>query len=216
MYQHTQTYLSPTSNAYLLRQILAVSNQTTVLAKPLIDRAKLVRAIASAKRVSVPVLGNAPLFNGVKLVTRTTPNWALYNLSHDPVWQSGKFPIPMKHLWRLNRLYRGGIEFDALYVAHELPLDFRPDHDRLELGLVEPPPPTTALRVAEVLGRTTDGILTLYAATIRKPIKALAIASATGLAILRDPVLMGAVIPPGTNPESGVPAVWFLLAAWKW
>ena len=217
MYPQTQTRVSSASNnTYLLRQMLASSNQTTAIDKQLINRAELVKSISAAKRVPVSILGSAPLFDGSKLVTRTTPNWALYNLSQDPLWQNGKFPIPVKHLQRLNTLYRGGVEFDALYVAHELPMDFQPDHDRLELSLVEPPPPATAMRLAHGLGLATDSILATYAAAIRKPFKTLAVASTTGFAVLRDPVLMGAVIPPGVNPEAGVSAVWFLLAAWRW
>lgn len=216
MYQYTQTSGSTSNNTYLLQQILASSNRATAINKPLFDRAELVRSISVKKGVPVQVLGSAPLFDGAKLATRVKPNWALYNLSQDPLWQTGKFPVPIKHLRRLNTLYRGGIEFDALYAAHELPMDFQADHDRLELSLIEPPPPATAVRLAHGLGFATDGILATYAAAIRKPIKALAVASTSGFAILRDPVIMGAVIPPGVNPEPGVPAVWFLLAAWRW
>lgn len=211
-----RTHVSPNVTTHLLRQMLVVNNQPMTIVKPLIDRAELVKSSSAVKGIALSILGSAPLFDGAKLATRTKPNWALYNLSYDPLWQNGKFPIPVKHLRRLNTLYRGGVEFDALYVAHELPMDFQPDHDRLELRLVEPPPPATAMRLAHGLGFATDSILRAYAAAIRKPIKALAVASTTGFAVLRDPVLMGAVIPPGINPEPGVPAIWFLLAAWRW
>ncbi len=211
-----QTNSMVKSTAFLLSQMLAASHQAVAINKPLTDRAELVRSMSAAIGFPVSTLGSAPLFDGAKLVTRTNPNWALYNLSQDPLWQTGKFPIPVKHLRRLNTLYRGGIEFDVLYAAHELPMNFQADHERLELSLIVPPPPATAVRLAHGLGFATDSILAAYAAAIRKPIKALAVAGTTGFAILRDPVLMGAVIPPGVNPESGVPAVWFLLAAWRW
>jgi hypothetical protein len=205
-----------TSTTHLLRQMLVVSHQPAVVQHSLIERAKMVRSIADAKGIPVPILGTNPLFDGVKLVTRTTPNWAFYNLSHDPLWKSGKFPIPRRHLRNLNRLYRGGVEFDALYVAHELPVDFDHENDRLEPGLIEPAPPKAALGLAQRFGVAADGIVAMYAAAIRQPIQTLAVIGTHGSAILRDPILMGAVIPPGVNPEEGVPAVWFLLAAWRW
>lgn len=216
MNTQSQTRATLSSTAYLLRHMLVTSHRTIAIATPLIERAEQVKYLAAMKGLSFPVLGAAPLFDGLKLVTSTTPAWALYNLSHDPLWQTGSFPIPAKHLRRLRRLYRAGAEFDALYVAHELPPDFRPEQEHLELSLVAPPPPVAATRLSQRLGRTTDGILALYAATLGKSIKVLALTGAAGLLLLRDPILMGTVIPPGINPEPGVPAVWFLLAAWRW
>jgi hypothetical protein len=206
----------PKETICLLRQMLAASHQSMAIHQPLVERAKLVRSISVAQGISLPVLGTNPLFAGVKLVTCTTPNWAFYNLSNDPLWQSGNFPIPHKHLRRLNRLYRGGIEFDALYTAHELPINFNHEIDRLELDLIEPDPPLAALRLAQRFGGATDSIVAMYATAIRKPIQALTFAGNKASSLLRDPILMGAVIPPKVNPEEGVPAVWFLLAAWRW
>lgn len=204
------------STTYLLQQTLEVSHQSTEIHLSLIERAKMVRAISIAKGIPVPILGINPLFDGVKLVTHTTPNWAFYNLSHDPLWRSDRFPIPRQHLQRLNRLYQGGVEFDAMYVAHELPIDFDHENDRLELSLIEPTPPKAAMQLAQTFGVATEVIVSAYSAVIRKPIQTLAAVSHNGSVILRDPILMGALIPPGVNPEEGVPAVWFLLAAWRW
>lgn len=212
----TQTHLSQTGLAHLLHHMIVPSHQSSVTEKSLMEKAEMVRTICLAQRISVPVLGVNPLFDHVKLVTHTTPNWAVYNLSHDPLWQTGKFPIPLHHVRRLKRLYRGGIEFDALYVAHELPMDFDHKNDRLELGLIKPSPPKNALQLAQKLGVATDGIVSIFAAAIRKPFQSLVVAGNHASAILRDPILMGAIIQPGVNPDEGVPAVWFLLAAWRW
>jgi len=215
-YTRTQTHLSQIGLAQHLQNILVTSHQTSVIDNSLIERTKMVRAISMEKGISIPVLGVNPLFEHVKLVTRIKPNWAFYNLSHDPLWKSGNFPIPRQYKQRLNILYRAGIEFDALYVAHELPIDFDHNNDKLELDLIEPEAPETMLRLAQNFGVVTDGIVSIYAATIRKSIQALAVVSNHRAVILRDPILVGTVIPHGVNPEEGVPAVWFLLAAWRW
>jgi hypothetical protein len=199
-----------------LESILAVSGPSTTAGRSLIQRAKWVRAVSLENGIPLRVLGVRPLFDQVRVVTQTTPNWALYNLSHDPLWQTGKFPIPRRHLGRLNQLYRTGVEFDVLYVAHELPVDFDPEVDPLELELFKPGPPRTVLQLAQRFGAITDGILSTYAAALRRPIQALTVAGLNSSSVLRDPILMGAVIPSGVNPEEGVPAVWFLLAAWRW
>ena len=211
---HKQTTAHNT--IYLLQQMLKVSNQSTAISNSLVERAKMVRSISVAKGIPIPELGINPLFAGVKIVTNTTPNWAIYNISQDPLWHSGNFPVPRNDLRRLNQLYLGGIEFDAMYVAHELPIGFDHENDSLELSLIEPAPPMQAIGLAQKIGLATDGIVAMYAAASRKPFQALAMVGNKGSTILRDPILMGTIVPPRFNPEEGVPAVWFLLAAWRW
>jgi hypothetical protein len=49
-----------------------------------------------------------------------------------------------------------------------------------------------------------------------KPFAVVASSEQIVAAVLRDPILMGAIVPPGVSPDPDVPAVWFLLAAWSW
>jgi len=159
MITQRNTQILPANTAHLLRQMVVASGRHMVAENKLAMRANIVRTLARTNHMEVPLLGIAPLFDGVRLITRTNPNWALYNLSHDPLYRSSKFPIPARDLWRLQRLYRSGIQFDALYVAHELPPDFRPGYDALDLSLFVPAPPAFATRLAEHLGHAADGIM---------------------------------------------------------
>jgi hypothetical protein len=196
--------------------MLPSSHSSTAIDRRIVKRLSLVKSISAKTGIPIPALGIAPLFEDVRLVTQTSPNWAFYNIQYDPLWQRGSFPVPRKHLRRLNQLYRNGIEFDALYVAHELPPQFDPKTDQLELGWIEPAPPEKATHLAQRFGVVTDAIVATYAAAIRKPIQGLAAVGRSGTALLRDPILMGALVAPNVNPEEGVPAAWFLLAAWRW
>jgi len=216
MNMQRNTRIVPVTTAVLLRQMLIASGRHMLVEKRLAVRAEMVRAQAGVIHVDVPMLGVAPLFDGVRLVTRTRPNWALYNLSQDPLYLAGKFPIPRRDLHRLQQMKRAGIQFDVLYLAHELPADFCAGQDRLELSLFVPQPPLAATRLAEGLGRGADGIVSTCLALTVKPLGVLASAGAGVAAVLRDPVLMGTVLPEGVDPEAGMPAVWFLLAAWRW
>jgi hypothetical protein len=95
-------------------------------------------------------------------------------------------------------------------------MDFDHENDPLEPGLIEPAPPKAALQLAQKFGVAADYIVSMYATAIRKPVQALTDLGNNASTILRDPILMGVIIPPGVNPDEGVPAVWFLLAAWRW
>lgn len=216
MKHSSNTSVLPATTTTLLRQVLLASNHSPAIDPRIVKKLSLVKSISAQVGVAVPALGVAPLFEDVKLLTQTRPNWAFYNVSHDPLWQTGRFPIPRRHLRRLKRLYHGGIEFDALYVAHELPPDFDPETDYLDLSLIEPAPSEGSIRLARTFGVVSDAVVKTYAATVRKPVQALAAARRTDLALLTDPILMGAIVSPGVNPEPGMQAMWFLLAAWRW
>lgn len=212
----SSTSILPSTTTYLLRQMLLASNRSQTINLKIVKQLGLVKSISARLGIPIPALGVAPLFEDVQLIKRTRPNWALYNVYHDPLWKTGYFPIPRADLRRLHRLYRNGIEFDALYVAHELPLDFNPVTDHLELSLIKPAPPEASTQLARNFGAVSDAVVATYAAVLRKPVHALAAAGKSRTALLTDPILMGAIVPPGTNPEPGVQAVWFLLAAWRW
>lgn len=216
MNRSNKTSILPASTTALLQKILLASNHSEAIDLRIVKRLRLVKSISAQMGVPVPILGTAPLFEDVKLITQTQPNWAFYNVSHDPLWQAGRFPVPRRHLNRLKQLYYGGAEFDALYVAHELPSNFDPVMDPLDLGLIEPAPSATSLHLARTFGVVSDTVVKTYAAAIRKPTEALAAAGKAGVARLTDPILMGALVSPGVNPEPGVQATWFLLAAWSW
>ena len=215
---HTQsvTRITPIHTAVLLRQMAVASRQQMPLGHSLAQRACGVIERARTSRLEIPILGSAPLFDDTKLMTRTRPAWAYYNLRRDPLYLAGRFPIPAQHLRQLRRMEKAGIQFDAFYVAHELPSDFRPEQDALTLNVLQPAPPAQALRLADDLGLAADRILSVCASLAGVPFALLATAGSGVSAILRDPVLLGALVPPGVDPDPGVPAIWFLLAAWRW
>ena len=206
----------PVATAVVLRQVLSLYAQPAPQERRLARQAELVHRLARINRLDLPLLGRAPLFDGVKLIANTRPAWALYNLSQDPVYKQGRFPLPARDLRRLQRINKAGIHFEALAVAHELPATFRPGYDKLDPCLFIPAPPANATRLAAGLGTLADGMLSTCLAVMGKPLTFMAPAAAAVAAVLLDPILMGAVVPLGVDPQEGVPALWYLLAAWRW
>jgi len=132
----------------------------------------------------------------------------------------------------LARLLAAGLDFPAIYVAHELPrgrLQVPGVHGGGDLAgpprfhaidpaasrrLLDPvPAPAGAVAVADRLGGLAGGLLRLLGAAV--PIGA-ATASVVGAAAMRlDPIVFGAWTVHGSTAP-GAPAAWFLLARWAY
>ncbi len=165
-------------------------------------------ASAEKNEVALP-LGQAPLFVGTLVFPGRSHDWVVMNLSDDPLWKSGTFPVPHKTLRLLEGLERDGDEFDTLVIAHEIPKGAcRPGED-LPLDLVTPPLPPQAVGVANMLGRVSHLVWYL-------PGLALTASAATVAAVLRDPILFGAKMQRGGQIQPGELADWYYLCRWSW
>lgn len=199
-----------------LRQLLHANEQHAGAGRSLTARTELALKISDRGGLGLQLIGRAPLFDGTRLIQAPSSVWGLMNLSDDPLWQSGRYPVPSRVLRRLQRYHYAGIEFDLLYAAHELPLDKWHTGEPISLDSLLPPAPRTEQKISQGLGIATYAILT----TLLMPFKMAGIAAATVNTIatysLNDPVLLGVLIPSERGPEPGVSGMWFVLGAWVW
>jgi hypothetical protein len=146
------------------------------------------------------------------------------NLADDPLFHAPQgFPVPRHILAQLRQVARSGIDFDALYVAHEVtPGQVRPDAP-LALEALMPPPPAPVLQLSNRLG---EGAAALWVwATLPWMLNPLGMLffqilaiglgiQSLGILAWHDPVLLGALVAPGRLPTPGEPAAWFYLTHW--
>jgi hypothetical protein len=201
------------------------------------DESERVVAMAGRAGLELECLGVQPLFHETRLYPGPEHSWVLAPAQDDPLVRRRELAIPGRELRTLARLVEAGLDFPAVYVAHEVPTARLararlPEHVRVQPGgfasldllasqrLVDPVPvPARTARIARHLGTGAGALLKVLGLGV--PVAG-AIAGATvsaggaGLrALALDPMVLGAwTLDRRAHP--GSPAAWFVLARWLW
>jgi hypothetical protein len=209
------------------RQVVALRDETQ-------------RVVAQARRAGVELtcLGSHPLFPETRLYPGPVTSWVLAPAYDDPLVRRGEMAVPKPELRILARLLKAGLDFPAVYVAHEVPTDrlaragLPSDLRVLQPGsfatldvaasqrLVDQVPvPARTARVARQLGTGAGTLLKLLGLAVPAASAVVGATASAGAAAMRmlalDPMVLGAwTLDRRTDP--GTPAVWFVLARWLW
>jgi hypothetical protein len=169
--------------------------------------------------IAIEMLGEYPLFRGLKVVRGRTSDVVIVPADADPLLISGKFPLPRHTRRRMEALRKAGVPFDSLYtyVAHEVPRNSVPATGPLPLAAILPPVPQTSLRTSRSLGvvaqALTASVLGGMGQVARTGVRGTGLVGAgidTLATVLLDPLIFGAIA-----DERGM-ATWFVLAQWAW
>ncbi len=169
--------------------------------------------------IAIQMLGEYPLFSGLKLVRGQISDVIIVPAEQDPLIATGKFPLPKAVRDKLHAMEKAGVPCDLLhtYIAHEVPNGSVDPAGPIPLEVIVPPVPAHVTRTSRRLG------VVAHAATVRllrgmrhtagKGLLGIGVATmATGAAsaLLLDPLIFGALA-----DERGM-ATWFVLAQWVW
>ena len=176
--------------------------------------------VRRSEQEALPVryLGTMPLFAGHRVYPGHRYDWVLINLAEDPLFQDPDgFPVPKRVLEELHRVQRSGVDFDALYVAHEAPWGTVREGAPLTAGMLMPPPPRAVQRLSVRLGATGRALWALATLPVAASavIGGLVAAGTTAVsAVGLDPVLLGVVVGLDRPLVPGELAAWFYLGHW--
>ena len=183
---------------------------------------RLVHVIQTCQRERLPCqyLGTMPLFEDHRVYPGSERDWVMMPLAQDPLFaQQDQYPIPASTLRQLQQIDRASIDFDIIYVAHEVEKNTVVQGEAVPLKAVVPPAPPNVQRLSQRLGQTARSLFTLALA----PLVAWSAASAALGAMVAalpaailDPVLFGVVVRPGRDPQQGEVGGWFYLAHWQY
>jgi hypothetical protein len=217
---------------------------TTTLSRPdrqlvaLRDETQRVVALARRAGVELECLGSQPVFPETRLYPGPETSWVLAPANDDPLVRRGEMAVPKPEFRALARLLEAGLDFPAVYVAHEVPtarlvrVGLPSDLRVLEPGsftaldvvasqrLVDPVPvPARTARAARHLGAGAGALLKLFGVAVPAAgvlVGATASAGASAMrALALDPMVLGAwTLDRRTDP--GTLAAWFVLARWLW
>jgi hypothetical protein len=201
------------------------------------DESERVVALAGRAGIELECLGVLPLFDETRLYPGPERSWVLAPANDDPLVRRRELAIPGRELRALARLLQAGLDFPAVYVAHELPTArltrvLLPEQVSVQPGgfasldllasqrLVDPVPVSAGTaRVARRLGTGAGAVLKVLGlgASVAGAVTGTAVT--TGAAAMRalalDPMVLGAWTLDG-HDRPGTPAAWFVLARWLW
>lgn len=173
--------------------------------------------------IPIQTLGEYPLFTGLKLVRGAVSDVVIVPADEDPLYTSGKFPLPRQVAQRLKAIERAGVPSDLLYtyIAHEVPRNSVSEDGPLPLEVICPPAPVQTVQASEQLGTiahaATAGLLSklggaslVGARGAAKGATLAGIAAGVAASLLLDPLIFGALA-----DERGI-ATWFVIAQWAW
>jgi hypothetical protein len=202
------------------------------------DESERVLALAGRAGIELERLGVAPLFSDTRLYPGPQRSWVLAPAADDPLVRRRELAIPKPEFRALARLLEAGLDFPAVYVAHEVPTarlvgtglpaqvrtvapgGFAPLDLLASQRLVDPVPVSArTARVARHLGAGAGAVLKVLGLGASVAGAATGAAVSTGAAAMRalalDPMVLGAWT-LDRHDQPGTPAAWFVLARWLW
>lgn len=175
---------------------------------------------SSVRQPVLPVAFKSVPFCGTAIVKGTSTDWAFMPLDDDPLnrpsalLRNHKYPVPRSVLKQLKEIAATGVEFDILYVAHEMERGAQPTWDSLcpplhpsverKWVLLTPPSVKLATSIAKAMVET---VWTRHLQACK------AIVTENQRRVVQrqlDPILFG------VNIDSRGMASWHVLAEWVW
>lgn len=171
------------------------------------------------RHLPVQYLGTMRLFEGHRIYSGRDHDWVLVNLADDPLFRDRDgFPVPRQVLRELRAIKRHRVDFDALYVAHQVPRGRAKEGARLRADVLLPPPPEAVQKLSDRLGVVGQilWMLGCLPTTVSSAIAGVALTGVTTLVTAQglDPLLLGVVVGWDRPAIPGELAAWFYLSHW--
>lgn len=174
---------------------------------------------ATREQIDIRFLGYSAVFSGTKLFQGDDSDWALMNLSEDPLFYSNnnKLLVPANVERDIKRIHDAGINFDAIFIAHELPSGKVQPDERIPLSVIAPPPPPEVMGRVGKRAREVDSFWSGVSSTLRRVRNSTTGALSFAAALtMRDPVLFGVLIDNSWQTAGQPVGMWYYLTHWYW
>lgn len=207
------------------------------ISQDLCQRYEITRDAVRKHNLPVRLIGYAPVFNHQKIYEGVNTDWVIMPLPQDPTYKSGEpFYLP-KHAYQdLLRVHRSGIEFESLFIAHEIPKHRLGDGQLVPLELIAPPLPKKQVKNAEraaylaagfwnVVLKTVVFSVTVTFSAMATFATALAISThetasnvldAPNVNVGLDPIIFGLHIDKNQHLNGMPLAMWYYITHWTW
>ena len=213
--------------------------QLANISPTLYQRYSQVYLTAQKHHLPIQAIGFSPIFDNHQIYRGQHTDWAIMSLANDPTYNNRKsifglrfgksFYMPIRVRKTLEKIQSSGLQFESIFIAHEIPKNSVADGQRVPYELIAPPPSQKLLKQSEDLGHTalsfwnsvahlamiTGMVVTTGVAVTMAPLGALAVGIASTSGNL-DPILFGLHLDE-TQKVNGMPlAMWYYLEHWIW
>jgi hypothetical protein len=224
-------FLAPMASAAINSSALDLAK---VMPYEIVQQHQHLMQIADRHHFNLRPLGATLTFEEPRIYQGTGSDWALMPLEQDSFYRENqeRMVLPKEVYTNLQGMNNEGIDFDALYVAHELPSGLvRSGQPIPSTYLAPPPPPQKAARLKMLSQASTlyqralrtavltAGIGTALVATMAIALPILVVGAALTLpaaAVGLDPVLFGVNIDYSRTIGGQHPCLIYVLAQWSW
>jgi len=186
----------------------------------LIQQHQRTTALATDKNLPIRFLGYSPIFTGTRVYRGQGCDWALMNLTSDPLFYANgeKLIIPAAAATDIKTAVKAGINFDAMFIAHEIPSGSVKPGESVPLELIAPPPPPQVKQRLEKLDAAAE---TFWQGVVSAIGGILGAAAATASAVafplaLVDPVLFGVYVNDSWIFNGKPFGMWYYVTHWYW
>lgn len=210
------------------------------------NRYSLTQKKVSKYDLPIKPLWYAPVFDEQRLYTTGEDNdWVFMPLARDASYTSGNFSLPIQVAHTLEKIVRSDVQFDSIFVAHEIHKGSVLRGQLVPLELILPPLNNKNIRLAHkiedvaslLVNNTTDitlalakGVIDLVLSTSRSSIQlAKAFTDALNTSVTThqirvsqstsnyyDPILFGLQLDIDREIDKNPMALWYYLSSWNW
>lgn len=220
------------------RQTLAIEPIPPVpISRDVVTKYNRAMELTQKHDLSLRFMGYAPAFNGVHLHRGRKSDWVVNPIAIDPPYKSsGKvLYVPPSVRENVGRTLTAGVNFDAVYIAHEIPAGSVQPGQPVPPELIMPPPPPSTARYLSDLEAASEaywqGIRKLLALPVRVTAGlggaatgaasaavrgAAAIGAAALTALTLDPIIFGLYLDKAWKYNDQYIALWWYITHWYW
>jgi len=174
-----------------------------------------IEGLSRARQLPVRFLGYALLFSEPRVYRGAQSDWVMVNLKNDPLYYSNgeRLIIPAAVCKDLKLILEAGINFDAMYIAHEISKGSLKERSSIPLELVAPPPPLAIQDLERKSQRWWGGIGGFLNTFVEIFSPAVIFENALEY---RDPVLFGVLIDQSWRRNDRLMGMWYYVTSWRW
>lgn len=200
------------------------------LARPLLEKHMHTMATSYKRNLPLRFIGYAPVSNKTQVFRGVASDWTLMPLTRDPLYYASgnKLLIPEAALADLARIHRARLDFEALFIAHEVPQNSLMPGQAVPLEVLAPPPPphlSKQLVRVETVNRLfwnafRSGLRGLAMGAVLAAVLPAAAVGIVGTALMGaaslDPVVFGLNFDRSQTVNGQPLAMWYYLTHWNW